>query len=169
MISAHFTSDRSELPKLLSGDGDYDYAVFDLGDGWRWLTSRLFIFATMLERMRGLRCCVFFESSGRVSKRFLGTAEPAAVRWAFAHRYPWLNPAFADAYAKNVSPTPEPADVGKERRASVNWSRRSFIRSARGNLSAERAASVVTAFLFHDFIHIDKAIAAPANEAESDP
>src|SRR5215207_5599488 len=136
LTSSHFTSDPEELPKLLSGDGDYDYAVFDLGEGRSWLTSRLFIFATMLQRMSGLRCCVFVDSSGTVSKRFLGTAEPAAVRWALACRYPWLEPAFADVYADKVVPRRGPADAGKRRCISVDWSRRSVVRSARGTLSA---------------------------------
>jgi hypothetical protein len=81
LLSLEFTSAPEELSKFFEeGDEAFDYAVFDLGDGRKWLTSRLFVFATMLERMRGIRCCVFLESSGVVEKRFVATASPNAVR-----------------------------------------------------------------------------------------
>lgn len=81
-------------------DKALDYAVIDLGIGKEWLTSRVFIFALMLERMRSLRCIVFLETSGNVRRRFLGIASPNKVRWAIAQRYSWLECAFAQAYSQ---------------------------------------------------------------------
>src|SRR5438094_3640888 len=83
--------------QIRSGTGS-DYAVIDLGTGEQWLTSRLFIFAIMLERMRGLRSLVFVETAADIRRRIVGTASPGQVRWALAQRYPWLEPAFAKAY-----------------------------------------------------------------------
>ena len=68
-------------------DEALDYLAIDLGTG-RWLTSRLFIFAIMLQRMRDLRCFVFLAQEGDEGGRFLGTASPDKVRWALAYLAP---------------------------------------------------------------------------------
>ncbi|MEH2537195.1 MULTISPECIES: hypothetical protein [unclassified Bradyrhizobium] len=59
--------------------------------------------AIVFARMKGIECFVFVETSGAVRKRFVGWAEPAKIRWAFAHRYPWLERAHAEAYANVTS------------------------------------------------------------------
>jgi hypothetical protein len=87
-----------ELFKQFEDNKIADYVVIDLSTGPPWLTSRLYIFAIMLERMRGLRCFVFLETRDDVNQRFLGIASPNRVRWALARRYPWLEMAFAKAY-----------------------------------------------------------------------
>ena len=98
-----FSSGAMALFEQMAGSTVYDYAVIDLGEGDQWLTSRLFIFAIMLQRQRGLRCFVFLETTAGVRRRFLGTAPPDRVRWALARRYPWLEQAFAEAYAEGVA------------------------------------------------------------------
>lgn len=87
----------------LTDDGTGDYAEINLGTGSEWLTSRLFIMAIVFARMKGIECFVFVETSGGVRKRFVGWAEPATVRWALAKRNPWLERAYADAYAAITS------------------------------------------------------------------
>jgi hypothetical protein len=67
-----------------------DYAVFDLGCGDRWLTSRLHLFCLLLRRMHGLRYCVFVYDSADMRRRWLGCASTEAVRWALALNYPHL-------------------------------------------------------------------------------
>src|SRR5580765_4530184 len=67
-----------------------DYATIHLGHGDEWLTSRLFIAATMLERMRGLQVLVFVESVDTIDRRLLAVVPVAVVRWALARRYPYL-------------------------------------------------------------------------------
>jgi hypothetical protein len=84
--------------QLIEG-GVGDYSEVDLGRGREWLTSRLYIMAILFPRMKGVRTFVFLETAGEVRKKFLGFADPAAVRWALAKQYPWLEPAYANAYA----------------------------------------------------------------------
>lgn len=72
-----------------------DYAIINLGDGKEWLTSRLYIMAIVLGRMKSLEALVFLG----FKQRFIGWAEPEKVRWALAKNYPYLESAYAKAYA----------------------------------------------------------------------
>jgi hypothetical protein len=83
--------------------GTGDYAEINLGTGREWLTSRLFIMAIVFSRMKNIRCFVFVETSGSVRKQFVGWAEPEKIRWAMAKRFPWLERAYAEAYAAVIS------------------------------------------------------------------
>jgi hypothetical protein len=78
------------------------YLTIDLGDRARprWLTSRLFIFTVMLERMRGVRCVVFTERTPTEERAYVGYALSSEVRWRLAMAYPWLEQHFALAYAE---------------------------------------------------------------------
>jgi hypothetical protein len=104
--AGEFQSGAMALFDQIRDETASDYAVIDLGEGDKWLTSRLFIFAVMLQRMRGLRCFVFLETSGGVRRRFVGMAPPGVVRWSLAMRYPWLESALAKAYFKMYSQLP---------------------------------------------------------------
>ena len=113
-----------------------DYAVIDLGEGHEWLTSRLYFFAVLLSRMRALRSFVFVSSRGQVRQRFVGVAEPESVRWSLAKNYPWLEMAFAQAYAgiANAPATIAPANVP-------------FIISPHGALEPYKAGPIIHLFL----------------------
>jgi hypothetical protein len=76
-----------------------EYALLDLGEGGEWISSRLFIFAVMLQRMKGLRCIVFVQSMANQQATYVGCASPDNVRWRLAADQPWLEAAFAQAYA----------------------------------------------------------------------
>lgn len=76
-----------------------DYAEINLGTGAEWLTSRLFIMAIVFARMKGIECFVFLETAGSTRRRFVGWADPVRIRWALARQYPWLEAAYAEAYA----------------------------------------------------------------------
>jgi len=93
-----FSSNAMALFDQIRSDAASDYAVIDLGTGQQWLTSRLFIFAVLLQRMRALQCFVFVETVGETRQKFIGMASPEGVRWGLARRYPWLEEAFAQAY-----------------------------------------------------------------------
>ncbi|HTV16004.1 MAG TPA: hypothetical protein VME68_14885 [Acidobacteriaceae bacterium] len=93
-----FSSNMTALLEQIRSDRPVDYAVIDLGDGDRWLTSRIFLFSILLSRMRGLRSFVFVANGQDQSRRFIGTADPKAVRWSIARQCPWLELAYADAY-----------------------------------------------------------------------
>jgi hypothetical protein len=76
-----------------------DYAIINLGNGQNWLTTRLFLFAVLLRRMRGLRGFVFVETRDEIPGQFIGIAKPDFVRWRLARVYPWLERAIAHAYS----------------------------------------------------------------------
>jgi hypothetical protein len=88
------------LLEQIQAPGPSDYAVIDLGTGRSWLTTRLFLFAVLLRRMRALRTFVFVETREGVAQRFIGVATPELARWRLAREYPWLERALAHAYAE---------------------------------------------------------------------
>jgi hypothetical protein len=96
------TSQPDNLFAQIAERSASDYVIIDLGspETPRWLTSRLYIFALMLGRMRGLQCFVFVETAAGVRKKFVGTATPGEVRWALTWRYPWLETTYAAAYGQ---------------------------------------------------------------------
>lgn len=98
-----FDSYSSSLFEQLLHPREADYATVDLGRGQEWLTSRLYIFALVLGEVSHLRALVFLETVAGVRRRFLGVAAPADVRVSLARRYPWLEHAFALAYAARYS------------------------------------------------------------------
>jgi hypothetical protein len=65
-----------------------EYVVVDLGSGKDWLSSRLFILAVILTRMRGLQAMVFVESKNGTLGHFIGVCQSTAVRWRLAKAYP---------------------------------------------------------------------------------
>ena len=79
-----------------------DYAEINLGTGQEWLTSRLFIIAILYERMKNINCFVFVETVEGTRKRYVGWAYASQIRWALSRTYPWLEQAFAQAYAAHV-------------------------------------------------------------------
>jgi hypothetical protein len=105
--AGEFQSGAMALFEQMRDETASDYAVIDFGEGDKWLTSRLFIFAVMLRRMRGMRYFVFLETSGGVRRRFVGMAPPGVVRWSLAMRYPWLESALANAYFEMYSQLPD--------------------------------------------------------------
>lgn len=160
--ASYFLSGGSDLLEQIRSTEPYDYAIFDLKGGRGWLTSRLFIFATMLERMRGLRCCVFVDSSGQTADSFVGAATPSAVRWALAREYPWLERAYVQAYAAifpgpaGELPTPPPSAVPLSHEATVR------ISSAAGALTPAHAEHLVLGFIYHPSIR-------PQDQAQEPP
>jgi hypothetical protein len=125
IVSSSYVMD---LLNRIQGEGVVDYAIIDLGSGTSWLTTRLFIFAILLRRMRSLRAFVLVETREGIEKRFLGVKSPEAVRFSLAREYPWLERAFANAYAATPNLT---------------------IRSESGALEPHAAGTVVERFI-HD-------------------
>jgi len=118
-----------------------DFALIDLGRGDEWITSRLFIAAALLERMRGLRAMVFVESRQWLPGYFLAVASPSVVRWSLARRYPWLELAYAQATERAiVTVLPPPA-------AKDFVTTDSIITSDHGTLGGNRAEALTREFL----------------------
>jgi hypothetical protein len=133
----------SVLPEILrqvQGPDAIDYAIIDLDTGQSWLTTRLFIFAILMRRMRSLRTFVFVDSRGRIEKRYLGVVAPDALRWALARAYPWLEEAYAAAYVVTIPNHP--------------------IRSEAGALDEEAAAALVQHFISSPIVQASQAGAA---------
>ena len=112
------------------------YLTVDVGTGREWLTSRLFIFAVLLRAMRQTRTLVFLETAGDVRGRFVGLAACDRVRWSLAHAYPWLEQAYAQAYAKAIAS------------ALITNEEASFVRDTRGRLTESVAHQIATEFVF---------------------
>jgi len=92
----------SLLPALLAQIQDsyvVDYAIFDLGDGDKWLSTRLYLFTLLLHRIRRVRTILFVDKDQGIQNHFVGLAAPVEVQYALAKRYPWLERAFARTYA----------------------------------------------------------------------
>lgn len=96
------SSEVRTLFDLIGSDFPPGFAVVDLGEGSKWLTSRMFIFALILKRMCDLRQFVFVEVRAEAGEVLVGTASPDDVRWSLAMQYPWLEAAYSEAYAKLV-------------------------------------------------------------------
>lgn len=122
-LIAHFTSPQTP-----------EYAVVDLGNGDEWISSRLFIFSVMLQRMKGLRCIVFTRTTPEQTRGFLGSAAPDHVRWHLAADQPWLEAAYAYAYS-GIMPMPDMLNRG------------SALTDAKGALQPPIAQQVVSNFI----------------------
>lgn len=92
-----FDSASHSLFLQLTQQDQADYAVIDLGAGDQWLSSRLFIFAVVLGRVRGVRALTFVATRSGVARRYIGVAEPEAAHLSLVRRYPWLEAAFVAA------------------------------------------------------------------------
>jgi hypothetical protein len=98
VASEMFRSGGPDLAAQLLRADKIDYAQIDLRDGRSWLASRLYIFADLLRRQRGLRCIVFVERGGTPGGRFIGLADPADVILAMNSRFGWFKEALGGAY-----------------------------------------------------------------------
>jgi hypothetical protein len=81
-----------------------DYVIVNLENGEAWLTSRLFILAALVPRVRPIKRMVFLSGS---TSRFVGESTPEAACQRLADRYPWLEEAYIAAHV-NVDPTYSP-------------------------------------------------------------
>jgi hypothetical protein len=100
--AAWLSSNLPALMDFLRRPGREDYAIVDLQQGHSWLTSRLYLFTSLLTRMRGIRCVVFLATQS--PQTFVGMADPQQLLWSLAARQPWLEKAYAQALA-NAFPT----------------------------------------------------------------
>jgi hypothetical protein len=78
-LAIYQESGISGVLQEIAKEGQSDYAVIELGSGNRWLTSRLFLFAAVLKRMRGLLASC---------SSLIATSLPLPHRMPFAGRLP---------------------------------------------------------------------------------
>jgi hypothetical protein len=117
----------------IRADMVWNYLIVDLEEQHAWLESRLYMFATILERMGGLRCIVFVQSAQGQYRRFLGVAKPETVRLALGEKYSWfrdiLDKSVATALAESSTqsvPPPLPTKVDEFVAAMANGIRNSL-------------------------------------------
>lgn len=103
------------LLELVRSSPPSEYLVIDLRDGRAWLTSRLYLFATVLPPILGLRCFVFVGNRGTIPRHFLGFAPPDLVARALENRYSWLRVARAGTQL-------QPLLVGQAPNRYTSWS-----------------------------------------------
>src|SRR5258708_35343640 len=87
-------SSRMMLEQVQSGT-QADFALVALGGGEEWLTSRLYVAAVMMERMRNVKVFVFVERAPTTERRLVAVVPLRQLRWTLARRYPWLEAAWA--------------------------------------------------------------------------
>ena len=109
--SAVAGSGSNELERLFVPPTALDYAVIDLRTGRSWLTSRIYLFALMLRRMRSIQEFVFVQTSDGVVGSFLAHAPVERIRWRLAQLQPWLEAAFAASYGGASWSGPYPARI----------------------------------------------------------
>jgi hypothetical protein len=134
-----------------------DFAIIALGEGTEWLTSRLFVAAVMMERMRGLKAFVFTERTPSTESRIVAVASVTQVRWSLARSYPWLEAAWARAslsiFPGAIPPGTPPAAMQLPPGAQWLPEPRTFsavpqvIKSDTGALEPFQARQVVSGFL----------------------
>jgi hypothetical protein len=70
-----------------------EYTVVDIGTGAEWLTSRLYVLAVIMHRMRGVKFVVFVASDPGGLRQFLGICDVRELRWRLARWYSRLEAA----------------------------------------------------------------------------
>lgn len=138
-------SGEETLINQFNNNNSFDHLIVDIELGQKWLTSRLFLFATMLQRMNGLRCIVFLYTKGDKPRTFLGVAHAEELHWVIAQEYPWLEAAYTNAYAKE-SPT-----ITNERGDPIIVDR--YIQSNAGRLNSNKASNIAKNFLSAIQVH----------------
>lgn len=91
------TTGVSELTSFIAESAGWDYLEVDVGNGDRWLLSRLFGFVMLYDRQHGLPCVVFVRGAKEncQNRQLLGIAETGKLCGQLARLYPWFNDALA--------------------------------------------------------------------------
>lgn len=95
--SDDFSSGVMDLMDQFSKEGSYDYAGIDIYGGNAWLTSRLFIFSTVLSKARGINYWLFVDSHNSIHKKFIGYIDSRSLRLQLTDHFPWLSKAYSEA------------------------------------------------------------------------
>jgi len=93
------------LLRSLTEGSQADYIQVDLGDGQEWISSRLFILAALIPRVRPIKLIVYTKGS---DCQFLGVSTPRALSSALARRSPWLEAIYISAHVVLTNPGPLP-------------------------------------------------------------
>ena len=92
---------KKTLLKQIRQGSPTDFTIFDLGDGTSWLSSRVFLFTIVLQKLYALKSIIFTCTIDGITDRFVGITEPEQLHYALAKKYPWLESAYAEVYINN--------------------------------------------------------------------
>lgn len=134
-----FMESNTQLLAEFYSSTSSEYVYLDLGSGFEWISSRLFIFSVMLQRMKNVKCMVFTELGV-----FVGCASPEAIRWRLAADQPWLELAYANAYALVASGNPFGAGAT---RSPLDLARSNGFTRIDGSLNPKDAGQLVSNFV----------------------
>ena len=95
--SDDFSSGAMDLIQQFNKEGKFDYAIIDLNGGQGWLTSRLFIFSTLLSVLRGIKYWVFVDSNNSINKKYIGYIDSKSLRLRLADKFPWLPISYSES------------------------------------------------------------------------
>ena len=93
------------VKQMIAGAGATRALVVELGEGDRWWSTRLFILASLLHSLTGVRQVVFRDQAGR----FAGMASPAALVDGLAVAFPLL-----EEFGRQVRSPDASADTERE-------------------------------------------------------
>jgi hypothetical protein len=96
------------IAKSIRDAAQADYLIIDIGgaENPKYLTSRLYIFAATIERIRPTRCFAFVGGRENESNFFVGAASPPEVRHTLGTRFPWYEKALVAAFG-TLAASPE--------------------------------------------------------------
>lgn len=83
------------LFKAIADTTHADYLTVNLENGNAWLTSRLFVLASLIPRIRPIKRIVFLSDP---AEKYIGEARPSDVAAALASKYPWLEKAYVSCH-----------------------------------------------------------------------
>lgn len=92
-----FSSGAMDLIQQFNTKGKFDYAVIDLNGGKGWLTSRLFIFSTLLSALKGINYWVFVDTHNSINKKYIGYIDSKSLRLQLADKFPWLAVSYSES------------------------------------------------------------------------
>lgn len=147
-LAAEISDSSSAMLDQVQIQTPADYVLIMLGDGTEWLTSRLFIAIVMVERMRGIKACVFVERSENSERSFVAVATVPQLRHALSRRYPWLEVAWLQSRL-SIYPQfpPEPPNIQSQpdpkRMSADGWP----LLNEFGSFTPNDARSIVAKFI----------------------
>jgi hypothetical protein len=135
-----FASHSKSLFEHLAKLAPSEVLQIDLGNGREWLTSRLYLFSALLERLRGIRCVAILRTKEDRNSQAVGSMSPAAICATLAADEPWLEQTYASAWHEVFGVVPAaPIALGNVSAADVTF--------PKNRLDSETAQQVAQAFI----------------------
>jgi len=119
----------ASIKQMIAGAGATRALVVALGEGDQWWSTRLFILASLLRSLTGVRQVVFRDQAGR----FVGMASPAALVDGLAAAFPLL-----DEYGRRLRTPDASADTERETDRQVDIWNMLVAEKLAGNESAAK-------------------------------